>query len=144
MPRYLVVANQTTTSPRLLQKLREVVRQDPGTDFVLVVPATPVRDLLFRRASDDKAEAVALKHARRGRAHLEKAGIAVEDARVVGGEPVSAVEQELRDGHYDGVVISTLPGEHSAWLRMGLPQKVAATFDGPVLHVEAAPDWAGP
>lgn len=144
MSRYLVVANQTTTSPRLLEELRDLSRREPGVEFELVVPATPVRDLFFRRATDEKAEAVARKHADRGRAHLSKGGVTVVDARVIGGEPVQAVEQELRDARYDGVVVSTLPGEHSAWLRMGLPQKIEATFDGPVLHVEAAPEWAGP
>ena len=144
MPRYLVVANQTTTSPRLLERLRELARGEAGAEFVLVVPATPVRDLFFRRATEEKAEAVARKHADKGRAYLTKAGMSVVDARVVGGEPVSAVEQELAGADYDGVVISTLPREHSAWLRSGLPQKVAATFGGQVVHVEAAPEWAGP
>lgn len=141
---YLVVANQTTTSPRLVEELRDVARNQPGAQFVLVVPATPVRDLFFRRSSEDKAETVARKHAERGRTHLVRAGLAVVDARVVSGEPVQAVEQELRDAHYDGVVVSTLHGEHSAWQRMGLPQKVAAVFDGEVRHVEAPPEWAGP
>ena len=144
MATYLVVANQTTTSPKLLEELRDLARRQPGTEFVLVVPATPVRDLFFRRSADDKAEAVARKHADKGRAHLARAGLTVVDARVVGGEPVAAVEQELRDADYAGVVISTLHGEHSAWLRMGLPQKVAATYGGPVRHVETPPEWAGP
>ena len=144
MSSYLVVANQTTTSPRLLATLREVAQRKADAQFVLLVPATPVRDLFFRRATGEKAEAIARKHADKGRSYLEKAGLAVADARVVGGDPVQAVEQELGAASYDGVVVSTLPGEHSAWLRMGLPQKVAATFDGEVLHVEAAPDWVGP
>ena len=144
MSTYLVVANQTTTSPRLLEELRDLARRDPDAEFVLVVPATPVRDLFFRRSTEDKADAVARKHADRGRAHLVRAGLAVVDARVVSGEPISAVERELRDASYAGVVISTLHGEHSAWLRMDLPRKVAAIFDGEVRHVEAPPEWAGP
>ena len=144
MSTYLVVANQTTTSPRLVEELQRLARRDPGTQFVLVVPATPVRDLFFRRAPEERAEAVARKHADRGRRRLALAGLSVVDVRVVGGEPIHAVEQELRDAPYDGVVISTLPGEHSAWLKMGLPDKVATTFDGEVLHVEAPPEWAGP
>ena len=144
MSRYLVVANQTTTSPRLREELRDLVRREPDAEFVLVVPATPVRDLFFRRSTEEKADAVAHKHADKGRAYLARAGLDVVDVRVVSGDPISAVEQELRDASYAGVVISTLPGEHSAWLRMDLPRKVAATFDGEVRHVEAAPEWAGP
>ena len=144
MPRYLVVANQTTTSPRLLEELRELSRRQGGAEFVLVVPATPVRDLFFRRSPDEKADAVARKHAEKGRAHVERAGLTVVDARVVGSDPVTAVEQELREAEYAGVVVSTLHGEHSAWLRMGLPHKIAAVFDGEVRHVETQPEWAGP
>ena len=144
MSKYLVVANQTTTSPRLLEELRDLARREPDAQLVLVVPATPVRDLFFRRSTEEKAEAVARKHADKGRAHLARAGLDVVDARVVSGDPIAAVEQELRDDAYAGVVISTLPGEHSAWLRMDLPRKVAATFDGEVRHVEAPPEWAGP
>ncbi len=144
MPTYLVVANQTTTSPRLAHELRDVARGDPEAQFVLVVPATPVRDLFFRRSPDEKADAVARKHAEKGRAHVERAGLTVVDARVVGSDPVTAVEQELREAEYAGVVVSTLHGEHSAWLRMGLPQKIAAVFDGEVRHVETQPEWAGP
>ena len=144
MSRYLVVANQTTTSPRLLEELRDLARREPGAEFVLAVPATPVRDLLFRRSTDEKAEAVARRHADKGRAYLTRGGVTVVDARVISGEPVFAVEQELQGSSYAGVVVSTLHSEHSAWLRMGLPQKVAATFDGEVRHVEAPPEWAGP
>jgi len=144
MATYLVVANQTTTSPQLLEELRDTARREPGAEFVLVVPATPVRDLFFRRSSEEKAETVARRHADKGRAYLTRGGVTVLDARVVSGEPVAAVEQELRDATYAGVVISTLHGEHSAWLRMGLPQKIATTFGGEVRHVEASPEWAGP
>ncbi len=66
MSRYLGVANQTTTSPRLLQELRGLGRREADAQFVLVVPATPVRDLSFRRATDEKAEAVARKQRRPG------------------------------------------------------------------------------
>ena len=144
MPTYLVVANQTTTSPRLLEELRDVARREPGAEFVLVVPATPVRDLFFRRSTDEKAEAVARRHADKGRAYLTRGGVTVVDARVISGEPISAVEQELRDTDPAGVVISTLHGERSAWIKMGLPQKVAATFGGEVRHVQTPPEWAGP
>ena len=51
MARYLIVAHQTVTNPQLLKKVREVRAQEDGTAFVLLVPATPVRHLLFASTS---------------------------------------------------------------------------------------------
>ena len=49
MTRYLVVAHETVTNPELLKQLRAVREQEGEAEFVLLVPATPVR----RRASID-------------------------------------------------------------------------------------------
>lgn len=142
MSRYLVVANQTVTNPRLVHQLQSLCQQDAGAEFVLLVPATPVRDLFFRRGSDERAEAVARKHAEKARTCFAKEGISLLEARIGGAEPVDAVEQELRgDPDYAGVVVSTLPGEHSRWLKMGLPRAVESRFGVPVIHVEAPVTW---
>jgi hypothetical protein len=49
MARYLVVAHETVSSPLLLDAVRGVRKQDAEAEFVLLVPATPVRHLLFRK-----------------------------------------------------------------------------------------------
>ena len=46
MPRYLILANQTAASPELTSVIREIIAKDADTEFVLLVPATPVEDLL--------------------------------------------------------------------------------------------------
>src|SRR2546423_1443963 len=46
VPRYLVVAHQTAVSDELLRCLREQAAASPDASFVLLVPATPVQDLL--------------------------------------------------------------------------------------------------
>ena len=66
MARYLVVAHQTVTSPELLEKVRVIREQQKDAEFVLLVPATPVRHLLFRRSDEHDAEATARKRAERG------------------------------------------------------------------------------
>jgi hypothetical protein len=42
---------------------------------------------------------------------------------------------------YAGFIISTLPQEHSRWLRMDLPRTVEAKYGLPVHHVVAPPEW---
>ena len=143
MAKYLVVANQTVTNPQLLSELKHVCEEDRDAQFVLVVPATPVRHLL-RRDTEDRAETVARKHAERGRARLADAGLTLADVRVGSGDPVEAVEEALHDGEYARVLISTLPGESSRWLKLGLPGTVQSRFGVPVTHVEAPPSFGGP
>ena len=45
MARYLVVAHQTSESPEFIEALEELATTDPDAEFVLVIPATPVKHL---------------------------------------------------------------------------------------------------
>jgi len=117
MARYLVVAHQTVTSPELLEKVRVIREQQKDAEFVLLVPATPVRHLLFRRGDEHDAEATARKRAERGRAVFAKKGLALHDAKVGAADPSVAIDLEVKaDSGYTGFVISTLPAEKSHWL----------------------------
>jgi hypothetical protein len=142
MPKYLVVANQTVSNPRLISELQALCRKDSGAEFDLLVPATPVRNLLFRRGTDEKAETVARKRISKAKALFAQEGITLNDADVGSGDPIAAVEQRLqaRD-NYAAVIISTLPGESSQWLRIRLPQTIESTCDVPVYHVESPAAW---
>ena len=144
MARYLVVAHQTVTSPELLEKVRVIREQQKDAEFVLLVPATPVRHLLFRRSDEHDAEATARKRAERGRALFAKKGLALHDAKVGAADPTVAIDLEVKaDPGYTGFVISTLPAEKSQWLGMDLPRTVLAKYRLPVHHVVAAlpPGW---
>ena len=55
MARYLVVAHETVTSPLLLNAVRGVREKNADAEFVLLVPATPVRNLLFRKGDEHDA-----------------------------------------------------------------------------------------
>jgi hypothetical protein len=68
MARYLVVAHETVTSPLLLNAVRGVRERDAEAEFVMLVPATPVRYLLFRKGDEHDAEATARKRGERARA----------------------------------------------------------------------------
>lgn len=143
MARYLVVAHQTVSSPELLEAVRGVRDQDAGAEFVLLIPATPVRHLLFRKGDEKDAEATARKRGERARAVFTKEGVPLGDVRVGAGDPMEAIDQEVA-AHpgYAGFVISTLPAEKSQWLRLNLYRTVQERHGLPVHHVvaEAMPD----
>ena len=143
MARYLVVAHETVTSPELMKQVRLIREQDSGAEFVLLVPATPVRHLLYRRGDEHDAEAAASKRVHRARAHFAKKGLPLGDARVGTADPGEAIDEEIT-AHpgYAGFIISTLPAEKSRWLRMDLPRRLRAKYDLPVYHVVAAHEFS--
>jgi hypothetical protein len=142
MSRYLVVAHQTATSPLLLEAVRGVREKDGEAEFVLLVPATPVRYLLFRRGDENDAEAGARKRGERARAMFAKKGVPLADVRIGAADPAEAIDQEVAaHPDYAGFVISTLPAENSRWLKMDLPRTVRAKHKRPVHHVVAAAEF---
>jgi len=142
MTRYLVVAHETVTNRALLEQLRAVREQEGEAEFVLLVPATPVRHLLFRRGDEHDAEVAARKLADRARTLFAKRGVPLSDVRVGAADPVEAIDGEVeQDPGYAGFIISTLPEEKSRWLRMDLPRAVGSKYGLPVHHVVAAPDY---
>lgn len=142
MARYLIVAHQTVTNPQLLKKVRAVREQEKEAEFVLLVPATPVRHLLFRRGDEHDAATTAGKLAARAQTFFGKKGVPLAGTRIGGADPVEAIDEELRaNPGYSGFIISTLPEEKSRWLRMDLPRKISAAYGLPVHHVVAAPEF---
>lgn len=136
MSRYLVLAHQTAASQTLIERVVAFQAENPTAEFVLVVPATPVKHLL--RRGDDADSRVAQKRADEARVAFAAAGVSLADARVGDASPMQAVTDELqRAAAYDCVIISTLPEEQSRWLRMDLPATVGAEHGLPVVHVQA-------
>lgn len=142
MGRYLVVAHQTVTNPKLLEAVKEIEEKDPSAEFILLVPATQVRHLLFRHGTEQKAGAVARGLAESARKKFEKNHVKVVDARVGSEDPAEAIDNEVTaNPGYEGFIISTLTQEKSRWLRLGLPDLVKSKYGLPVRHVEAPPDF---
>jgi bacterioferritin len=135
MPRYLILANQTAASPELTSAVREILEKDPETNFVLLVPATPVEDLLDWQEGD--SEAIAKQTAQTAKAHLEGIGAKVVRTEVGDASPVKAIENELErhQEKYDGIVISTLPLQRSRWVALDQPRRIERRFKVPVKHV---------
>lgn len=141
MARYLVVAHESVSNPKLVEKLKEIAKQDDTAEFVLLVPASPVRHLLLWK-TDTATEQEAAEHRQaEGREAFTQAGINLVATRIGAESPVDAIDQELRDNPgYTGMVISTLPKEHSRWLRLDLPQVMEQKHHLPVHHVETTPN----
>jgi len=95
MARYLVVAHETVTSPLLLNAVRGVREKNADAEFVLLVPATPVRNLLFRKGDEHDAEATARERGERARALFTKRGVPLSDVHVGTADPAEAIDQEV-------------------------------------------------
>ncbi len=115
--RVLIVANRTAATPTLFDRVR--ARADEGPcEFTLLVPD------LHRDADPESRE---------GGIILELAVPLLEQASgehvegVVGGpDPEAAVRELLAERDVDEILISTLPPRVSRWLRMELPDRLAA------------------
>jgi bacterioferritin len=135
MPRYLVVAHQTAASAELLETIRRLVHDNDQAAFVLLVPATPVEDLLDWQDGD--SESIAKRTADAAKARLEEIGAVVIRATVADPSPLKAIEDELTHDReaYDGIIISTLSLQRSRWLTLDQPRRIERRFGLPVTHV---------
>jgi hypothetical protein len=122
----LVVATVTAASDDLLAALRERVRRAGSVpvDFLLVRPASGPEHV----ADEPRLEA-ALERWR-------EAGLKADGA-IGDSDPVQAVSEVCKPGAFDEVIVSTLPGQTSRWLRSDVPYRIGALTDLPVTHVVA-------
>ena len=135
MARYLILANQTAASPELTEAVKQIVAGDAEAEFVLLVPATPVEDLLDWQDGD--AETVATRTAQAAKDHLERVGAKVARTEVGDPSPVKAIENvlETHKTKYDQIIISTLPLQRSRWVALDQPRRIERRFNIPVCHV---------
>ena len=134
MAKVLVVANRTAESPELLEALRRRAQQGEVA-FTLLVPATPhgVAWVADMHSGGSDAESHMLAAVERLRAE----GLEVNAGKVGDPDPVAAVQDEVNFETYDEIVVSTLPGSISKWLKLDLPHRVERATGIPVTHVEA-------
>ena len=135
MPRYLVVAHQTASSQELIQAVREIVERSPDAEFVLLVPETPVEELLDWQDGD--ANRVAKRSGETAKTHLNGVGANILRISIGDPSPVKAIEDELAkfSEQFDGIIVSTLPLQRSRWLMLDQPRRIERRFRVPVTHV---------
>ena len=135
MARYLAVAYQTSESPEFVEALKGLATTDPDAEFVLVIPATPVKHL--GAWTEGEARAAAEQKATQARARLEAAGVNIVDWRVGDAHPYLATIDALADDQFDAVIVSTFPPGISRWLRFDVVKRLKRDIDLPVTHVIA-------
>jgi ribosomal protein S18 acetylase RimI-like enzyme len=134
MPRYLIVADQTVTSPDLVARASQLSRAEPDSTFSLLLPA-----LLPSHIRGGPFDAVTRGRAEQAKRLLAAAGIEVARTAVGDAAPLLAIEDELSEhpDSYDTIILCTLPEGISRWLRMNVHGETAERFGLPVIHVEA-------
>ena len=134
MPRYLIVADQTVTSPDLVARASQLQRAEPDSTFSLLLPA-----LLPSHIRGGPFDAVTRGRAEQAKRLLGAAGIEVARTAVGDAAPLLAIEDELSEhsDSYDTIILCTLPEGISRWLRMNVHGEAAERFGLPVIHVEA-------
>ncbi|HUA04131.1 MAG TPA: hypothetical protein VMB27_09520 [Solirubrobacteraceae bacterium] len=130
----LVVAHQTAATPGLLEAVRVRAQRSPAR-FHLVVPrqAHGMHKVVDPQdASADEANevlAVALPK-------LSEAAGGEVTGSIGDAEPLMAIHDAVNLGHYDEIIISTLPLGISRWLKLDIVSK-ARGLGLPVTHVAA-------
>jgi hypothetical protein len=139
MARYLIVANLTGESPSLRDRVQEIANEDHGAEFVVLVPAYAVpQHLVLLAGLEDDAIKLGRHRAQRVRRRLEAVGANIAAVRLSHDDPLHAVEDELRAGDFEAVIVSTLPRPFSHWLKRDLPGQIAHRHpEVRVIHVIA-------
>jgi hypothetical protein len=121
----LVLANKTASGEELLEHLKAKAAQGGAHLFIAVVPQVDGRGGAPREARARLATMLDKLHA----AELLSSGMIGDP------DPYTAALNALELFRVDDVVISTLPGERSGWLRSNLIERVRNVTSARVEHV---------
>jgi hypothetical protein len=124
----LVLANKTSSGEELIEHLKAKAAQDPRRLFIAVVPQLDGSGNSPREARSRLAKMLD---------RLHEAGL-LSSGMIGDPDPYTAVMNALELFRVDDVVISTLPGERSGWLRSNLIERVRNATAVPVEHIEQA------
>jgi hypothetical protein len=125
----LVIANKTSSGEELIEYLKHKAAHGGQHLFIAVVPQVDGSGHAPREARARLAQMLDRLHA----AGLLGSGMTGDP------DPYTAVINALELFRVDDVVISTLPGERSGWLRSNLIQRVQGASSVPVEHVVVDP-----
>jgi hypothetical protein len=128
---YLVIANQTLVSERVVEKVSELLKAGLCR-FHIVVPATRVQEGLTWTEGAARAVAKRRLEMAMSRFHQLEAEVTGE----IGDEnPILAALDALHARTFDQVLLCTLPSGLSAWLKKDLPNRLQRRIAIPVTHL---------
>jgi hypothetical protein len=120
----LVVATRTVASEDLVSRLKERAAERPHRYTIISPPSGQIaRQEVCARLARTLAELY--------RSDVDATG------QPMSPQPLAAVQNAVEHYRVDEVLISTLAGEQSQWLKEGLVEKVQGMAGKPVEHVEA-------
>jgi len=125
----LVLANKTSGGEELLQHLKAKAAHDGAHMFIAVVPQL---DGSGRAPGEARARLAAMLD------RLSSAGL-LSSGMIGDPDPYTAATNALELFRVDEVVISTLPGERSGWLRSNLIERVRNATSVRVEHMVVDP-----
>jgi hypothetical protein len=128
----LVVAHKTSSGEELIAHLKEKAATGDPRLFIAVIPLLDGSGNAPREARERLAAMLA---------RLQSAGL-LGSGMIGDPDPYTATMNALELFHVDDVVISTLPGERSGWLRSQLIERVRGATTAPVEHVVVDPQAA--
>jgi hypothetical protein len=121
----LVLANKTSSGEELLDHLQEIAAREGQHLFIAVVPQA---DGSGRAPTEARARLAGMLD------RLSAAGL-LGSGMIGDPDPYTATINALELFRVDNVVISTLPGERSGWLRSNLIERVKNATSARVEHV---------
>jgi hypothetical protein len=128
----LVVSHKTSSGEELLAHLIAKASEDEPRLFIAVVPQLDGSGNGPREARERLASMLDRLH-----------GAGLLSSGMIGDpDPYTATMNALELFHVDDVVISTLPGERSGWMRSHLIERVRSATAVPVEHVVVDPQAA--
>jgi hypothetical protein len=125
----LVIAHKTSSGEELLEHLKAKAAHEGRHLFIAVVPQLDGSGSAPREARERLASMLA---------RLRGAGL-LSSGMIGDPDPYTAAMNALELFRVDEVVISTLPGERSGWLRSNLIERVRGATSVPVEHVVVDP-----
>ena len=123
----IVLANRTAAAPELVEALLHRGERGPIA-VTLVMPAA---------GPGAAARAEAKERMERALEAWRAAGIDACDGKVCDPIPLDALSEVWDPMRHDELIVSTLPGQSSKWIRSDLPHSAARFTGTSVLHVVA-------
>jgi hypothetical protein len=118
------VANRTAATEPLLSEIRRRAAIGPA-EYHLVMPSSP-HGLHRVVDPEDNGRDEATARLRHALPMLSAAAGTEVTGEVGSHDPLGAVADAVNGGHYNEIIVSTLPRRVSRWLKLDLPSKIGA------------------